>query len=362
MPYSSSGRPTPTQTNKNLMANDRISLVEVFKKREELLLSGVPLADAFRSFLSWLGEHEKDLDSAASEYFDKVLENAYQLARENVAKMPDSIDARQAKRTIARGLNGHISTNGILSALEHRHSHHSKIIDDWSEALSFSHQSIADFLYDLTQNKESFQYSIVLVTLLYGCIDELTVAHYLGRHFYFVQANAHLRTVLETMEKIELFVEQPEWIEVWANGDWKTIERELGPAAVRQKLGRNRYDALYGYLSNNGVHASFDSFRNRAFLDSKKERTARVFVGGTPFVHLQIFHFQFSLVVSNLLLSRLVRLLSKALNFEEAEQILKTTAKKFEDFNNTHLVPWAIENQLDTSEMQQLFENLRPQQ
>lgn len=339
------------------MTNTQISLSDILAKRDELLRSTMPAMEAFREFLSWLGAREKQLDSSATAYFDKILENAFKVARENAEKMQDSPESRRARRIIAKGEGGHVSVESMLKAFEKPHGYHSKIIDDWSAVLSKTHQAIADFVYDLNQEKEPPQYSIVLITLLYSCVDELTVAHFLGRHFYFGQANAHLRIVLESLEKIELFVEKPDWVQVWASGDWKTIHNELRPSAVRKKLGRSGFDPLYDYLSNN-VHASFDSFRGRAVIDPSKERAARVFVGGTPFVHLQIFHFQFSLIVSNLLLSRLAKLFGKSLNFEEVEQTLKGAAKDLEEFNQAHLDLWAAENKLDISEMKKIFENL----
>ena len=335
-----------------------ITLQKVLEKRDELIGNGLPSAEAFRFFLAWLGENEKALDPDALAYFDEVLENAYRLAKEQTEKLPDSPDTRKTKRAVARYKGTHVSVRGMLQVFEKKHPYHSKIVDDWSELLNETHQAIADFLFDLTSDKSGFKCSVVVVTLLYGCIDELVSSHFLGRHFYFIQANAHLRTVLETLDRVELFLSKPEWIGVWANGDWRTIQEELGPSAVRKKLGRDRFDPLYGYLSNNGTHASFDTFRTRAYQEVDSSNQARVFVGGTPFEHLQIFHFHFSIVVSSLLLSRVTGLFTNVLNSEEAEQTLRALTVKFKEFHERHFKPWAVENNMDVAEFDAMFESL----
>lgn len=327
-------------------------------EQNKLFNSGLPVQEAFREFLSWLSKNEKSLSDEGIAYFDLILENFNKVATEYVSNMPDSPDKRKASRLLEKKNGERINVSKMLKAFQEQHGYHTKIIDDWSEVLLATHQSIADFLFDIAKQKAS-RISVIVLTLLYGCMDELIVAHHLGRHFYFIQANAHLRTVLETIDRVELFIKEPSWIEVWAGSDWRKIQLELGPGAVRKKLEKDAFDPLYGYLSNNGTHVSYDIFRSRMFQSMDKENEARVFVGGTPLVHLQMFHFMFSIIVSNLLLSRVVTLFGKiALNHNEVMEVYKNLTLKFQDFHAMNFKKWALEEKLDASSFELLFENM----
>jgi hypothetical protein len=77
---------------------------------------------------------------------------------------------------------------------------------------------------------------IAILGLLYWLFDELTVAQYLARRNYSTLAYTHLRSVMEILDKIELFTMKPETAELWASGNEREIRKKLSPPHVMEML------------------------------------------------------------------------------------------------------------------------------
>jgi hypothetical protein len=120
--------------------------------------------------------------------------------------------------------------------------------------------------------------------LLYWTVDELTAAFYLAERRYTTQAYNHLRTVHDLLDKAELFFRHPQWAEVWGSGDKQTIRNELSPGAIRNKLGKPKFDPVYGFFTELGTHGTFEALRKRVTQTGKKNGRAQVAmrIGGTP--------------------------------------------------------------------------------
>ena len=120
--------------------------------------------------------------------------------------------------------------------------------------------------------------------LLYWTVDELTAAFYLAERRYTTQAYNHLRTVNDLLDKAQLFFHHPQWAEVWGSGDKKTIIKELSPGAIRKKLGKPKFDPVYGFFSELGTHGTFEALRKRVTQTRNKNGRIQIAmrIGGTP--------------------------------------------------------------------------------
>ena len=58
--------------------------------------------------------------------------------------------------------------------------------------------------------EERFKVQKWCLTAICSCFDELISALHLSRHNYFGQSNTHLRSILETLDRVELFNKYPE--------------------------------------------------------------------------------------------------------------------------------------------------------
>lgn len=337
-----------------------ISLEDVIKKRDELISLGHPAVSTLQILIKWLGDNESSLSPQASQYFSTLLDNFFKAAEENTKKMEDSPEKRQAMRMAASGLEKHHAATNMLKGLEREPPDQDDLLKDWSAKVLKVQQSILDFLFDITQSENKIKHTPVMLGLMYACIDEYTVAHHLARHHYYFQANNHLRTIIETLDRIELFIKDSTMVDLWASEDKKKIRQELRPSKVRERLGRETFDPIYGYLSENGTHPTFDMFKGRALKNATPGvMEARIFVAGTPLRHLRMFHYSFNLIVGNMFLSRLTNLFKESLNLAECSSVMEKLSKDILDHNDKYFIPWAKENDIDVREFIVKQENFK---
>jgi hypothetical protein len=92
--------------------------------------------------------------------------------------------------------------------------------------------------------------------LLARSISDLAAGIHLGTHVYLQQAHSVARPVLESIDLIDLFAEEPMLAERWVNAE--KPGKEFSPRQVREKLGRTPEDAeVYGHFSEVGPHPRF---------------------------------------------------------------------------------------------------------
>jgi hypothetical protein len=66
--------------------------------------------------------------------------------------------------------------------------------------------------------------------------------------------------------------------DVWASADSKRVWQEFRPASVRKKLGRDKEDSLYEYLSAEGSHPTWQGAQSRITKTSTDE-TGKTSIG-----------------------------------------------------------------------------------
>lgn len=312
------------------------------------------LQEVIGEYLQWLSKNYEDMDEEAQAYVDHVFDGMFEIAGPQIASMPESIEKRKLFRTYKAGMGEHQRADQLLQSLESKpHDMDEVGVDGEAFALQ-GIQVMLDLLLDVREHKGDDFPALPNLVLLYGCVDELLAALHLARHHYYVQANSHLRTVLETLDKVKLFRLNPEWVDVWTGDDTKKMLYELSPSAVRKKLGKDRFDPLYGFLSEHGTHPSFRGFQSRAAIKLSEEprKNVHIWVSGTPMEHLRVWFYQMALTVIPLAIVQVMLFGEPVFNPEELEHLLRQQLDNFSSFQKQHFIPWAKQYDMNVDDLE----------
>jgi hypothetical protein len=228
--------------------------------------------------------NQTSMDVEANAHFEKLLKRISSLFEIGLRNVPDSPDKRRILRAIAGTRRQHHRSQDLLNRLGMPYPVARPIVEAARPIFLEAHQSILDLLWDATQQPHDGVAQFATLGLLYWTVDELTAAFYLAERRYTTQAYNHLRTVNDLLDKAELFFHHPHWAEVWGSGDSQKIRVELSPGAVRRKLGKPKFDPVYGFFTELGTHGTFEALRKRVTQTGKKEGRSQVAmrIGGTP--------------------------------------------------------------------------------
>ena len=242
------------------------------------------LRDKFKEIMDFGVANEASMDAEANAHFDnllKIIPNMFEIGLRNV---PDSPDKRRMLRAIAGTRRKHHRSQDLLKRLGTPYPVPRPIVEAARPIFLEAHQSILDLLWDATQQSQDGVAQFATLGLLYWTVDELTAAFYLAERRYTTQAYNHLRTVHDLLDKAQLFFHHPQWAEVWGSGDRHKIINELSPGAIRKKLGKPKFDPVYGFFTELGTHGTFEALRKRVTQTGKKDGRTQVAmrIGGTP--------------------------------------------------------------------------------
>jgi hypothetical protein len=121
-----------------------------------------------------------------------------------------------------------------------------------------------------------------ILHLVSRSIADLRWGQYLAGSGYPIQMYSVVRPVAESLNLIDLFIEEPEAAERWANGQWQ----EFMPGRVRTRLGVAR-DSLYEFMSEHS-HPRFAALQLSVFqrvgdADDAGRQQAIFYMGEIPF-------------------------------------------------------------------------------
>jgi hypothetical protein len=122
-----------------------------------------------------------------------------------------------------------------------------------------------------------------ILHLVSRSLNDLGWAQYLASSGYPIQAYSVMRPVLESLRLVDLFVQEPDAAQRWAEGEW----REFMPARVRERLGIER-DPLYAFLSEHS-HPRFAGLHVSAYrrvgdeANDRGPQRAILYMGEIPF-------------------------------------------------------------------------------
>ncbi len=301
------------------------------------------------------------LDADAKQQIDGAMNGFQKDLGPVLEKLPDSKDKRVLKR-LHRGMLGkRVMVDLLLKELESMPAPEDDNSAKSRMLLIEELQKVTDFFCDICDNTLRGPAAFGQLTLLGICVSELVVALHLGHHYYTNQAYSHVRTVIECVDKIELFRREPKWAEIWCSGDARAIWKELSPKSVRIKLGRPKYDPVYGFFSALGPHGSFQAVQARTYRSLQKSSKGNLqihqWLGGCPAEHHIIFVNGGMFYAVYLVLLQLVKSFWRFLNAAEVKEALDRNACKTADYLRRYFLPWAKDNGLDVTQLEERLDS-----
>ena len=236
-----------------------------------------------QAFTSEAFHHYENATDDGKAYFDDWLSRFYEMWEVLLQQAPDDASVRKMKRQVAIARKKHHEAKKFIQYFPTILDEEAPLTTEAATVLGNTLQCLLDILHDAMQKSMEGPAGIAILGLLYSLFDELTVAQYLARKNYSTLAYTHLRSVMEILDKIELFTKQPEEADIWASGNEHEVWKKLSPPRVREKLGRSNLDHVYRYFSEQGAHATFTATRQRLRLtkdESKEPREIAIKLGG----------------------------------------------------------------------------------
>lgn len=342
----------------------KITKEDLSKKLTELVASAGDLKDPSNQW-KWLMSHfqyclanYENLTPEAQQLVDGFQEQVLNYMETQLPAMPDSILARQLRRSLKGAKGKRLFAQGYIKVLESPVDSPNVLQKRSREIFEKRLQVIMDFVQDISEHKGSGPANFCKYALVSVCIDELLVAFHLLQKAYAAQTFSHLRTVQEALDLIALFYKEPKWADLWiSDKPFKDVWAELKPGKVRAKLGKDHiFGKIYSLFSAQGSHPSFEMLRARcrSKVNPKGERPLiSISIGGTPWSKEVIFGHVFLILLTCILLWETVLNFEDRLNKEEAKQEVIEAFKDFSDLFIETLIKPLQSRGRDLKEMEQ---------
>jgi len=306
-------------------------------------------------------ENFRDLDEEGKALVNEWIAGIADSVSTKAAHLPDSARRREMERAAATLSGRHYRVSDLATELASNPSESEPFIEEGESSALKLLQHAADLMFEGARSRPCDKASLVLTALLSGVMSDLTAAVHLGKHRYCNQAINLVRTAHETLDKIELFRQEPSWIDLWNSGGFQEQWRELSPAKVRQKLGKEAYDPLYSFYSETGTHVQLKSIQNRTVIekdnDTDANPTVRIWVGGTRIAFVIVLTFSWILHEIARFLSAAARTYAEYLNPSEVEKILDEGYASNRDYCLDHCVPLLAEHGIDVAGLRASLKN-----
>jgi len=225
--------------------------------------------DRLKEVLDFAVVNEARMDAGANAYYDRLLDGVALKFEQGLAGVADSPDKRKMLRLIALTRRKHHRAENFLKGLGRPLTKTFPVVEAAKPLFLDALQSVMDLLFDATREHQHGAGQFAL-SMLYWTVDELNVAFYLAERMYTTQTYSHLRTVHDLLDRAELFFQFPAMADVWGGADKKKILKELSPSAVRVKLGKPKFDALYDFFTERGMHGTFGAVQMRTKQTGKR--------------------------------------------------------------------------------------------
>ena len=223
------------------------------------------------AFLFEALEHYDDATPEGKAHLDGFLTLLTGMFQSALDDMPDSAETRKMKRLLASLKGTHFMAQDLFESFPTIGDPESDRVTKAFRLLERATQVLMDILHDATRSTHQGPSKFAIVGLYFWLLDEVTVAQYLARRSYSTLAYTNLRSCMEIIDKVELFTKKPEEANIWVSGDEHAIWKKLAPARVRVKLGKNTFDPLYQYFSEQGSHSTFTALQSRVRRRNKAE-------------------------------------------------------------------------------------------
>jgi len=283
-----------------------------------------------QAFFNEAFAHYEDATADGKAFVDKAMANVTNLFESKLKDAPDTADVRRMRRVIGIGKGEHFKAQNLIDNFPILSIESDTRIDEAKTVLCTVMQCLLDLLHDATQSSHSGAAKISILGLFYWLIDELTVAQFLARRGYTTLAYTHLRTILEILDKIELFTRFPELVDIWGSGNEDEIWKKLAPPRVREKLGRDSRDPMYKYFSQEGPHATFTAMQPRLRKkhgSSEDEMKIAIMIGGTREPARQVSILIYCILVTTQAIIKAATVFEDRLNPEDVTHLVTSTTE-----------------------------------
>jgi hypothetical protein len=281
--------------------------------------------------------------------------------REHVSAMADGPDKSTLQRQL-RQLDADCPTAArLLAVLASERGLQADVLEDGQRLFEPLLQSLLDLLQDATSTPQGGVADFATTALLCSMATELAVAFHLAQRGYANQAYSHIRSILELADKIELFQQNSEeaaaWVEAGDTKDWI----RFSAAAVRERLGKPRYDPLYSMFSELGPHGTFEGVQlvtGKRLSGAPGEARPRIhiWIGGCAREDQIVLTHTWLLYGVVVAMSKLCAVYQGRLPVDDLEQAILRAMAALVDFAKTHLLPWAVANEQDVTELRTWLE------
>lgn len=266
-----------------------ISKEECQEYLRNLITDAVPkgyeaVSNATGLFLQYLAQNYVYLDSDAKELADKIFEESIIEAEKLIKPLPDNAENRDKRRKLGAIKKQFPSGKGLIATLTSESRDDLPLIIETKDFFNKYFQTLLDTLYDIIESSMEGTASFAKSGLLFCSIDELLCSYHLAQRGYANQAYTHIRTILEIIDKIELFILDESYVGVWSSDDIKKKLKELKPSAVRKKLNKEKVDPVYSFFSAYGSHSTWEFVSSKsAYKAGTEENKPKVkfTLGGT---------------------------------------------------------------------------------
>lgn len=335
-----------------------ITLKEVLSNKEELIKSLKDPQKVIQAHLEWIRDNVIDFDAEATRYFDEFTYRIADLKLKQLSKMPDSPTNRDLIRKAHNAQGKFPNIKQYLGAFSAPPKEIELIDNDWEKYIIESVEIANSYIFDIRQGKCN-KHELIFLSTFVSCIDELIAYIHLAKYRYYTQANAHLRTVYESLELIDLFKKDPSTIDLWFSKNWKDREK-LSPKNIRIALGRNKFDPLYKFLCEHGTHQTSESFSHRTLggATDENKHIAYTSIGGTKRVDVQIQSYNFGIMIAHMLVSKIAICFEDRLNAEEGINNYDNLTASYTNFFKDHFKKWAESEGMEVKDIEEAFSKI----
>ncbi len=320
-------------------------------KESDLLDQNVSVIQRFFEFCA---SNYNEFDAEAKKLCNHSIDGLLKDIKLKLKTVTNGVDKRKAIREIKKILNEHVDSYVLVEALERKSTNNSEFVTDARIFFINELQILLNVLCDATEHKTSGVANFAKLQLFYSCVYELVASFHLTQHGYINQSYTHLRTILETLDKIRLFQQQPNMAELWASDDpedTKARRIELRPAEVRKKLGsKKKFDPLYNWFSEKGPHSTFDGLQAYSgMVKSTSEGKTEIIItlGGSNFKDEIINLLAFFLYVLIKVIHEAIDIYSEVLDTNEAIELLTTIGVDLKTYHERYYINDFIKNESD---------------
>jgi hypothetical protein len=300
--------------------------------------------------LQFCVQNYDSMDEEARQYVEGIFERFVRTFSKQADALPNGPAKRRAIKAVEVFEQKRFSAAQLLLRLEEPPQSQSAVSRDARAVILHFAQSVLDLLHNVAKHAFEGPSRFAVLGLSYWAVEELLVALHLAQHAMTNQAYAHVRTIYEMLNKIELFNREPQWVDLWASGNEKKIWEELRPAAVRLKLEQPKFDPVYSFLSKMGGHSEFEGLQLRVgkMVGPETGKTARIklWIGGNRFPH-DVAWANISCVFAAVsVLASTMAIFAEFLPAEEHVEVRKEAGRIANEFFESHFAEWLKERGL----------------